>query len=137
MVQELTGSPWVWLLAGYVIKWVLERARDMTDFQGNLQQIRIREDENARAEERHRVEIRALQLSNLKAELDIRSILRPIEQELRDDYGIRLEEISEGKSDRLESLKDQAIEAVAELASESEDIRLELEEPDVTDDDAV
>lgn len=130
LVQDLIGDPVVWILVGFIVKWVLARIKDTTEIDGNLQQIRIRDDQNERAEERHRVEVKAMQLSSLKAELEIRSLLRSVEKELLDKYGIELDRISQTKEDRLESLKDQAIEAAAELASESSDLEFEAIEDD-------
>lgn len=118
-ILEVLGSPWVWVLVGALLPKVVPTIREGVGVVRDVQEIRHAGNRERREQEKHSLEIEALQLDNLKKSIDVMELLREAEEATGDTRLADLREMIERKAERLGLLKDQAVEAAAELALES------------------
>lgn len=129
---DLVGSPLVWPLVAatirIVVPIVVAAIRD-------IQQVRHGAAEEVRRRERHPLEVEALQLENLKGRVEIAQLIRELEPAMQEHLGLEgLGDGPEPNLERLEALKNQAVEAAAEIALEATE-EVELRRPDDDADD--
>ena len=132
-ILDVLGSPWVWALVVALVPRVIPAVRDGIGAARDIHEIRHGANREQRAEERHRLEVEALQLDNLKKKIDLMDLFGGVEETITESLQADIHEVVGVNAERLDSLKDQAIEAVAELALESSgDVELEEIADDTT-----
>lgn len=70
-----------------------------------------------RAAELHDAQLKSLQLDNIKKALEVRELLEEVGPGLSEVMGVEIPALSDASEARLEALKDQAVEAAAELST--------------------
>ncbi|KAA3638831.1 MAG: hypothetical protein DWP92_05570 [Armatimonadetes bacterium] len=114
---DLVGSPLVWPAVALMIKVVVPV---VTSAVRDVQQFRTDSAEEKRHQDRHPLEMESLQLENLKQRIEIAQLIDVLEPATREYLGLDDRGGSpELNADRLEALKNQAVEAAAEIAVEA------------------
>lgn len=143
MIQELAGSPYVWILVLVVVNWAVERAKGISEIAVNIEERRRSKRDDDRAQERHEAEIRSQQLANIRDELELWSLIEALGPKLPQKYADQLADIegldqlplSPRVRNRLESFKRQALEAATELTLGTKGLKFEELDDDESDDD--
>jgi hypothetical protein len=118
-VLDLIGSPFVWVLVPLVIGHVAKHVRQVIGIRGDLQEIAMAEEQNERERELHEVMMESLQLDNVKKRLEVAQLVEAVEPRMRDELGLRVRSLADSSKNRLEILKDQAVDAAAEVSLET------------------
>lgn len=100
---------------GYIVKRVANSVSDVAGAASAVQGVQHAASTEKRREERHRVEMQSLQLDNLKKSIEVAELLHAVEPGIVDAINADLPQLSEAATERAHALKDQAVEAAAEL----------------------
>jgi hypothetical protein len=115
---------------GYIVKRISSAVASAADAASRVQAVGHERNEEQRRDERHNLEMKSLQLDNLKKAVEVSDLLERINPTIRDIAGVEIPELSAGQQVRAEGLKDQAVEAASELVLESRDeVTISDEEP--------
>lgn len=128
----IIGAITVFGTAGYVIKRVATAVSQSADAAARVQSVVHEGRAEERRQELHDVQIRSLQLDNLKKAIEVASLVDELRPSMSEVLGVQIPELDPPKVARLEALKDQAVEAATELQAQS-DQEVSFEET-VTDD---
>jgi hypothetical protein len=105
--------------------WLLHRVntsvQETAESVQTVQAVRHATAAEQRRAERHEIEMKALQLENLKSAIEVSELLQQVRPVAHDVLGIEIPEVGASTYPRLEALKDQAVEAAGELHQESSD----------------
>lgn len=112
----VVGSGVVIAGVAFVLQKVLEATREGVGLAIDKKSLSAVSDDQRRAEERHQLAIESLQLDVVKKKIEIADLLGALSPEIREALGIDLEALGDASMERLDALKDQAVEAGAELA---------------------
>lgn len=115
---ELVGDPLVWMILGLVVERVIPKVLEATE---RIQDMSHKRAEERRRREEHGLRIRALELSNLKEEIQVLDLVGTLDPAVRD----RLLEsrpafLSDELLARLELFKNQAVESIVEITLEAD-----------------
>lgn len=130
------SNPLVFLLGGPVlvfggVLWIINRVTGSVskgaDVTSKVQAIRHESSAERRRDEIHDLNVRSMKLDNLKKGIEVGQMLDALEPGLREIVGSELAAISPSGQARLEALKDQAVDAAAELElSSREPLQFEI-----------
>lgn len=119
---------------GYVVTRISNAVASAAEAASKVQALGHERNEEQRRSERHQLEMRSLQLDNLKHAVELSDVLERIHPAIREIAGVEIPELSPGQQARAEGLKDQAVEAATELVlSSREDVAISDDEPPAAD----
>ncbi len=96
---------------GYVVTRISNAVASAAEAASKVQAVGHERNEEQRRGERHQLEMRSLQLDNLKQAVELSDVLERIHPAIREIAGVEIPELSPGQQARAEGLKDQAVEA--------------------------
>lgn len=118
----------------YVVTRISNAVASAAEAASKVEAVGHERNEEQRRSERHQLEMRSLQLDNLKQAVELSDVLERIHPAIREIAGVEIPELSPGQQARAEGLKDQAVEAATELVlSSREDVAISDDEPPATD----
>ena len=107
----------VWPLIALIIRVVVPIVIDAVK---GVQEVRHEEEEEQRRHDRHPLEVEALQLENLKTRVEVAQLIDALDPALRELLGLEPDrDLPNVNMERLEALKNQAVEAATEIALEA------------------
>jgi hypothetical protein len=119
---------------GYVVTRISNAVASAAEAASKVQAVGHERNEEQRRSERHQLEMRSLQLDNLKQAVELSDVLERIHPAIREIAGVEIPELSPGQQARAEGLKDQAVEAATELVlSSQEDVAISDDGPPAAD----
>lgn len=119
---------------GYVVPRISNAVASAAEAASKVQAVGHERNEEQCRNERHQLEMRSLQLDNLKQAVELSDVLERIHPAIREIAGVEIPELSPGQQARAEGLKDQAVEAATELVlSSREDVAISDDEPPASD----
>jgi len=111
----------------YVVNRVAASLGNAADAASKAQSVGHERQAERRREERHQLEIKSLQLDNVKKAIEIGDLLERLRPDLAEIAGVEIPELPPAAEHHLEALKDQAVEAAVEMEIAS-DQTLEIED---------
>ncbi len=117
---------------GYVVNRVAASLGNAAEAASKVQSVGHDREAERRREERHQVELKSLQLDNLKKAIEIGPLLDQLRPDLAEIAGVEIPELPPAAEHHLEALKDQAVEAAVELEIASgQTLEVDDVDPDV------
>lgn len=115
----------------YIFRYVRTEMEGVRRILESVQRTRLDEAEESRRSERHSYEMKARKLDDLKTALEIGAMVSDLDRRTRDHLGIEETEQFHPNPGRIEALKDQAIEAAADLIlGASGEVTIQADSPD-------